>query len=68
MGLTSGRSVRSGLSRISQRTSTGVSGLMAIPACMPSSWMYLINWRGEVRSVVSLSVGSVAATEETAAS
>jgi hypothetical protein len=56
------------LSRMSQRTSTGVSGLIAIPACIPSSWMYLINARGLVRSVVVLSVGSVAATEDTAAS
>lgn len=66
--LTSGRSARSGLSRMSHNTSTGVSGLIATPACMPSSWIYLINWRGLVRAVVVLSVGSVAATEETAAS
>lgn len=53
---------------MSHSTSTGVSGLIAMPACMPSSWMYRINSRGLVRFVVDLSVGSVAATDETAAS
>lgn len=65
---TSGRSFSSSASKISHRTSTLVSGLIAMPACMSSSWMYRINAFGVHFSVVSLSSGVLAATEVVAAS
>jgi hypothetical protein len=65
---TSGRSSLTSFSRISHSTSTGVSGLIAMPACMPSSWMYRISALGDVGVVVVLSSGFVAATDDTAAS
>ena len=66
-GRTSGVSAASGFSRMSQRTSTDVSGLMAMPACMPCSWMYRISSLGFVcRS--DRSAGFSAADDSTAAS
>lgn len=37
--LTSGLSSLTGFSTISYSTSTGVPGLMAMPACRPWAWM-----------------------------
>lgn len=66
--LTSGLSSCTSFSRIAHSTSTSVPGFRAMPACMPSSWMYRISFLGDVGSLVSWSSGEVAATEVMAAS
>jgi hypothetical protein len=52
---------------MSQRTSTGVFGLIAIPAFNPRLWIYLINFLGlvfssEVPNGVSAAVDEIAAS------
>lgn len=63
--LTSGRSFSLGLSRTSYSTSTLVEGLMAMPASMSLSWMYLMSSRGLVLSS-EVSSGLSAAVESAA--
>jgi hypothetical protein len=67
MELTSGTSSLLGLSRISYSTSTGVFGLIAIPARIPWSWMYLMSSFGFVFLSLVAS-GDSAAVESMAAS
>lgn len=67
LALTSGLSSLTELSNTSQRTSTGVLGLIAIPACIPWSWMNLINSFGLVRSL-DFPDGESAAVDDIAAS
>lgn len=64
---TSGFSAELGFSTMSHKTSTEVSGLMAMPACMPCSWMYRISSFGLV-CWSEWSAGLSAAVEATAAS
>lgn len=65
--LTSGRSALSGLSNISHNTSTGVFGFIAMPACMPRSWIYFMSSLGDVLDV-DVPEGVSAAVESMAAS
>jgi hypothetical protein len=67
MLLTSGTSSWVVFSKISQSTSTGVLGLMAMPAFNPRLWIYLISSFGlvflsEVADGVSASVELIAAS------
>lgn len=65
--LTSGMASLSSLSSISYSTSTGVLGLIAMPALNPCSWMYLINSLGLV-FLSDVSAGASAAVLFIAAS
>jgi hypothetical protein len=65
--LTSGRSSATVFSSISHSTSTFVLGFMAMPACMPWSWMNFISSLGDVFSL-EVPEGESAAVEEMAAS
>lgn len=62
---TSGLSLGSAASRISHSTSTDVSGLMAMPASNPWSWIYRINSFGLV-FLSDVSSGLSAAVEKAA--
>jgi len=64
---TSGLSFSFGFSKISHKTSTGVSGLRAMPACIPLSWINRISSLGLVFSE-EVASGDSAAVEEMAAS
>lgn len=64
---TSGTSSLVVLSKMSYKTSTGVPGLMAMPALRPWSWMYLISSLGLV-FLSEVADGSSAAVDEMAAS
>jgi hypothetical protein len=65
--LTSGFAFSSGFSNMSHKTSTGVAGLIAMPACIPFS---CINWINSLGLVFCSDVasGDSAAVEEMAAS
>lgn len=65
--LTSGTSCLVGFARISHRTSTGVLGFMAMPACMPSLWIKRISSLGDV-FLSEVALGESAAVEDMAAS
>ena len=52
---------------MSHRTSTGVLGFIAIPACMPSWWMKRMSSLGDV-FLSDVALGESAAVEEMAAS
>jgi len=64
---TSGFAFSSGFSNMSHKTSTGVAGLIAMPACIPFSCINRINSLGLVFCSDAAS-GDSAAVEEIAAS
>ena len=65
--LTSGFSSALGFSRTSHNTSTGVPGLMAMPAFIPCEW---INWISSLGLVLlsEIAAGDSAAVDDNAAS